>query len=270
MSLEMVDTDALDTGEYHAMVIQDPTDKKNVRGFFHLALARPYSMRHRNVASWEDRMNWGILRLARRMNEWTAIETDVTHRLTFDNSELFDTPWVYLMVMKNIQPTESEIRNLGKYLAAGGFFMAEGDAIIDNRGLQGYRSLRHFIYDALASQGWIQHRDWCHDILPNSHPLFHVYYDFERSPGKGMVDHPDGTNPTVRGVIIEGRLVVITTNLKYGLKWGSFGPGGHPATLDIYGLQDPKRLFEFGINTIIFALTQEGSITKRVMDGVSY
>ena len=33
---------------------------------------------------------------------------------------------------------------------------------------------------------------------------------------------------------------------------------------------DPRRSLEFGINTIIFALTQEGSITNRVMDSVTY
>jgi hypothetical protein len=31
---------------------------------------------------------------------------------------------------------------------------------------------------------------------------------------------------------------------------------------------DPTLVFRFGINTIIFALTQEGSITKRAMDSV--
>ena len=31
---------------------------------------------------------------------------------------------------------------------------------------------------------------------------------------------------------------------------------------------DPTRQFQFGINTIIFALTQEGSITERLMDVV--
>ena len=33
MSLEMVDIDALDTGRYQAMVIQDTEDKRNIRGY---------------------------------------------------------------------------------------------------------------------------------------------------------------------------------------------------------------------------------------------
>ena len=31
---------------------------------------------------------------------------------------------------------------------------------------------------------------------------------------------------------------------------------------------DNTRLLQFGINTIVFALTQEGSITNRVMESV--
>ena len=38
LSLEMMDVDALDTGHYQAMVIQDPSDKRNMSGFFHLAV----------------------------------------------------------------------------------------------------------------------------------------------------------------------------------------------------------------------------------------
>ena len=38
LSLEMMDIDAPDTGKHQAMVVQDPTDKRNIGGFVHLAL----------------------------------------------------------------------------------------------------------------------------------------------------------------------------------------------------------------------------------------
>ena len=41
MALEMVDVDALDTGRYQAMVIQDPSDKRNIKGYLHLAIVYP-------------------------------------------------------------------------------------------------------------------------------------------------------------------------------------------------------------------------------------
>ena len=54
----------------------------------------------------------------------------------------------------------------------------------------------------------------------------------------------------------------------YTSAWTHYGPdnylgyGGYQMTCD------PKRPFQFGINTIIFALTQEGSITRRLMNAV--
>ena len=59
MSLEMVDVRALDTGKYHAMVIQDPTDKRLIKGYFHLLLARPHSLsrqggRGSGSSVWDD------------------------------------------------------------------------------------------------------------------------------------------------------------------------------------------------------------------------
>ena len=39
MYLEMVDVDALNTGQYHAMVIQDPNDKRSIVGFFQMFVA---------------------------------------------------------------------------------------------------------------------------------------------------------------------------------------------------------------------------------------
>jgi len=44
LSLDMMDIDALDTGKFQAMVIQDPTDKRNIRGFFRLRYAYSTTM----------------------------------------------------------------------------------------------------------------------------------------------------------------------------------------------------------------------------------
>jgi hypothetical protein len=35
-------------------------------------------------------------------------------------------------------------------------------------------------------------------------------------------------------------------------------------------MKDPTRQLQFGVNLIVFALTQEGSITNQVMDSVNY
>jgi len=281
MSLEMVDVNALDTGQFHAMVVQDPYDKRNIRGFFHLAIAYPKSMRDREHHQFEDRIMSGILRLARTMNEWTPIRTDVTQRLGFDSAELFKTPWMHLAIVFDLEPTEEEIRRLGQYLVRGGFLFGEGSHRFKMSGERpgpalGYVCLMSLIERALRTQGLERYRDWSHDRLANNHPLFHCYYDFDGGAPAGAIlvptwmagsvlSHPDGKEPVVRGVYLKNRLALITTNQMYGVCWGDWGRitiGGR----DYYQYLDPTRVLQFGINTVIFALTQEGSTTHRLME----
>jgi len=282
MSLEMVDVDALDTGEYHAMVIQDPADKRNIKGFFHLAIAYPKSMFKREYHSGEDRVISGIIRLADRMNEWTPIRTNVSKRLSFDSGELFRTPWVHLAVHFRMEPTDEEIARLGQYMLSGGFFFGEGghgiSAPPENIPSFGYEALVGFFTQALESQGSQRGRHWLHARLPNEHPIFHCYYDFDTGPPPGnaliskfmwgaKITHPDGMEPVVRGIDLGDRLAGITTNQMYGQCWGDWGRmtiGGRYYYKDL----DPDRVLQFGINTVIFALTQEGSITHRLMDSL--
>ena len=42
MALDMLDVNALDTGRYHAVVVQNPNDKQGLKGF--IKLARVHSM----------------------------------------------------------------------------------------------------------------------------------------------------------------------------------------------------------------------------------
>ena len=96
MSLELLDIDALDTGRYQAMVIQDPDDKRNIKGFLYLGpswlsdvIDRDY---HKRIA----RQMYGYRRLIRKINEWTGIKAYFLDQLTYDCEEFFHTPWVYL------------------------------------------------------------------------------------------------------------------------------------------------------------------------------
>ena len=60
---------------------------------------------------------------------------------------------------------------------------------------------------------------------------------------------------------MDNRLIAIMSNKAYQDVWSL--RGGQ------FAKQEP-RCFQMGINIIIFSLTQEGSITKRVMDTVQY
>ena len=55
---------------------------------------------------------------------------------------------------------------------------------------------------------------------------------------------------------INNRLVVVHTTNDYGCAWNRWLNRDYPSAL------------RFGVNLIVFALTQEGSITHQVMDAV--
>ena len=65
------------------------------------------------------------------------------------------------------------------------------------------------------------------------------------------------------GVELDGRLAVVLSYQSLGYGWENT-----PNRFTTTEYRDNSRLLQFGINTIVFALTQEGSITNRVMQTV--
>jgi hypothetical protein len=67
---------------------------------------------------------------------------------------------------------------------------------------------------------------------------------------------------SLEGVILDGCVVAIVCKKWYAKAWGEWGPGtSWPA-------QDNRRQLQFGVNIVVFVLTQEGSITSQIMDDV--
>jgi len=69
---------------------------------------------------------------------------------------------------------------------------------------------------------------------------------------------------TLEGVVIGGRLAVIYSLKDYRDFWAG--------RLDLlqrhvagYGYETGERQFQFGVNLLVFALTQEGGIAKRLV-----
>lgn len=266
LSLEMLDIDALDTGKYHAMVVQDPNDKRSVQGFLHIALVVPAR------SSYDPNIHIRhIRRLADLgMNQFTDIRTDIWPPLTFDSSEMFKVPWLFTIDLAqhftfgDITLTDNERRNLGFYLMQGGFVHADAIPPQKSEAYAPPMRLRKLIIDALHTQGLVCRRDWSFEKLPNSHPLYHCYFDFEGPPtGYGGGARGYQKISFLEGVTIDQRLLSIISQMHYLHVWGNWGTGRGTG-----GDFDPVRSLQFGVNIIVFALTQEGSITHRVMDAV--
>jgi hypothetical protein len=269
MSLEMLDVGALDTGRWHAMVIEDPSDKRNIRGYFHFIQAYPVS-----VVAERGQMNEfpsALRNLVERLNDWTDIRADVCRNVPFSSEEIFKVPFIYFDYGAEgytARLTAAEAERLGQYMMCGGLYMAEDG--LPALGSAFDKAARATIEDGLAAVGKPKGTAWEFQKIPNDHAIYHVYYDFPGGPPTGgdVARHPQeyglpGPFPWLEGVFMGGRLIAIMSNKAYQDIWSM--------RTDYQQFVAPQtRSFQMGINIIIFALTQEGSITKRVMDTVQY
>jgi len=271
MSLEMIDIEALDTGKYQAMVIQDPRDKKKIKGFLHLVLIHVQTiseMAGHNIVHTDA----GIAKLIKALNDWTGIKADIVRQDTFDSPETLKTPWIYITSFRPFELSNIEYEAVGKYITSGGFLFCDEHIMVSQASYVSVpEAFKRMFREGFESRGLVEGRDWEFGNVPDSHPLFHCYYDFDGPPigytWPSIADYPIYHEEPLIGVFWGDRLVGIITRRSYVAPWYGVGWAlGHPDDASQVGQR--KRALEFGINTIIFALTQEGSITHQVMQMV--
>jgi hypothetical protein len=259
MGLEMLDVQALDTGEYQAMVVQDSRDKRNVRGFFHVAIVGTRTILDNDRTVLRDVQDFPrfINLIPKVMNEYTNIRTDVTGHYDFDSPKFLKTPFIFITSDVPFQLTGIEAANLGRYLLNGG--LAYVEPVYEGVN-PGDVALRKMLKDALGSQNCIFGRDWTFQIMPNSHPVYHCYFDFSGPPaGHDRYKRFPETRDYLEEIAIHGRTVCIYSNKDLEGAWSHDFP---------YQNIDNTVPHMFLVNLIVFALTQEGSITNQIMDSV--
>ena len=252
MREELLDLDALDTGKYKGLIIQDPTDKKNVKGFVYLGTAWAT-----DLEPIFDSAAKAMPNLVDALNEQTGITAKVDEHLFLDSQELFRTPFVYITANEAFELTEREMHNLGAYLRNGGFIFVD-NATPTLEFSQAEASLRQIFRDALGAQGTLR-------PIHNTHPIYHTFYDFDGPPvgselQVGSFADQRGQNfqtiaasvYNLEGIFLDNRLVGIYSDKGYVHNWAQ-----------LYGNEPQLR---FGINAVIFALTQEGSIAQQQID----
>ena len=266
MSLELLDINVLDTGRHHALVVQAPNDKRSIKGFCRLGVVYSgaiYGRKNEYRRFFEQNIVPAFLRLVDAMNRYTDINADVFGRITLDDAELFKTPWVYFMSNYGFHLPRTELTGLGKYLVSGGFVFADTYWNHPQR-VPGYEAAVANIVRALKTQA-ISEAGF--EVLPNWHPVYHCYFDFDGPPigADGMTSRKYGTDVAdyLEGLQVHGRLVAILSKKCYYGPWSHFGTNRFGGDYKRY---DPERCFQFGVNLIVFALTQEGSITRSLMD----
>jgi len=234
--------------ESKANIIFDQTDKKSISGHVYIAHASGTRMKS------PGNVGGGLIILKNAMLKYTKIDTEVYRRISLSSREIMKLPFVYIAFEGGFELTAAERDNLKSYLENGGFIMLEQFALGKEQSPVG-SALSGMIRKALGSKARVSQ-------LPNSHQLYHSYFDFPNGPPLGgeLNYRKVGSNTIanrnyvsgkevnyIEGITMNGRLVGICSSKRYLSKW--------------LERNDPQ--LKFGINAIVFALTQKGGIVRR-------
>jgi hypothetical protein len=207
MDLELLDVDAMDTGRYRALVVQDPSDPRGLRGFVRLAavgirsaldaaessekcLALLSSLENGSfsVFDWRHSADVRALdQLASELEAQTQLRATVAQDAWLHEDGWLDSPFVLLTSAVDFEPTAEEVERLGQYLVSGGFAYVEsigpGSAGDDIYGrVEDLASLRDLVSRALERRGLQQGKDWHIEQLAMDHPVFSSYHKIPTLP----------------------------------------------------------------------------------------
>ena len=231
MALEMLDVNSMDTGRYQAMVVQDANNRQAVKGFVKFAHVIAASSIEVGTVGHSNLNLKTIDLLVDGLNEFTGIKAQFIGSITYDDERLLDMP----IIIPQGSPNESEMEHLAKYVMAGGFVFGG----ISTEYLEKYGGL-------------VNGQDFWTQQLAETHPLFSAFFDIKGgatvSPTSQSKNYRSGWRGLdVTGYFVLGRLA---------------GIGGIP-------INGQTRTLQMDINVIVYALTQEGSMTQRLMQMVN-
>ena len=156
------------------------------------------------------------------------------------SQEVLDAPFVYLSGHRLVQFTDRERQNFEAYVRHGGFVFADDcNHDIDGLFAKSFEAQMAAIFGPEALQK-----------IPNSHPLYHAFFDFAQGPPATSFElngwGDDLVHDYLRAIEIDGRLAVLYSNKDYGCEWD-------------YDFRNKRFLAEdntkFGVNIIVHAMT---------------
>ena len=205
-----------------------------------------------------DRFPTAAEELMRYMRDHTKIKARIAGTtLELSDPKILPAPFLYLTGWDAIfQISDTEKQNLGNYLKAGGFLYADdirqsdGDNKLNNTdpGVEGTPFDRQF--KALVKDPLVLGSDgakW--QKIPKNHPLYESFWNFPDGPPMGGA--PGGNVFDLEMLELRGRVVVVFSDLNISWYWG-----------DTQADSERERGLQFGVNLIVFALTQPGGIAN--------
>ena len=228
LGLEMLDINSMDTGRYKAMVVQNPANPQAIKGF--VKIGRIYFEHgHHQVELAVGNDNKGMFHLMRALKRYTDLKVDFVEHMSLADERLLETP-IIIPKGKGIS-TEQELTQLARYVIEGGFVFGSvpTEALVKHGGL-------------------IEGRDFFRERIPNDHPIYSCFFDLGTGGSPGYFK----TRSDRQGLFIGDRLATVDiTDFQY-----------------FNGLAYDERHVHLWVNIVIYALTQEGSVTQRLMQMV--
>ena len=293
LSLELTDVEALDTGRHRAMVVVDPKDRRQLKGFLYLSSVHSEALERAEASAGSERSGgWSrsiaeqrILQgLADKMSVRTGVRTQVLDGIALDDPLLIQVPFLLLTVGGQVAFTQAEAKNLGRYLTSGGFLYA--DIVSQPISLAGgYQhdlpALRDFIRQAFKQVDYAEHKDWSFVRLPPEHPLYHCFYDVDTLP-RGFWDimfwywniagRFELSPNYLEGIEVDGHIVGVYSQKCYAELWAGEAERIREAdrASNFIGRfvtgADELPAYDLGVNIVVYALTREGSLARQLVD----
>ena len=298
LALELMDVQAMDTGQHRAMVVVDPQDRRKLKGFLYMSgIYSPsieraeYSEQAENrQVRWYHQMPRRLVErrmlqgLADKMVATTQVHVEVRDAVRLDDPQLLQVPFVLLTVDTPFEFTDSEAANLGTYLTGGGFLFADIVRFLwpnysdDELDIPAVRSLIRASFQAVGYQEW---KDWKFTRLELTHPLYHCFYDVNSLP-RGMrdmnfvvdgQDYPPRTPDYLEGIVVGDQLVGVYSMRGYADFWAGIGRELMDWSLvnnvinhsSLFSAEEPL-VYNLGVNVVVYALTREGSLARQLVD----
>ena len=251
---DSLSTDYERSGQFQAMVrYENPADPQSIQGFVHLGQIQ--SMRVNQAGAAGGGANTGeqlrqLDALVYALETFTQVRADVAPSLTYADPRLLDLP----IVLPLSPPNESEMEHLSRYLMEGGFVLSFGMPFDAFR--EGLEKYAHLVW---GQEMWTEY-------LTESHPLFTAYFPLKGVPRTERALTPEDTSaqqegsPRVRqdrmlGLFVKGRLAGVEFYMP-------------PRPVGRTEQYEDTAQSQLAVNIVIFALTQEGSLTRRRVPAV--
>ena len=181
------------------------------------------------------------------------LQLNLMGSIRLDSKNIMDVPILIMMGYDGeVIYTKNEVENLAKYLRSGGFLFID-DGLASAYG-PFTRSVKQLIKDALGY-------DAVWERIPNNHPIYHIWKDFDGPPAGDDLARVDSRRPAreiynyLEGIWLGGRLAVVLSNRGYTQAWGDWPYATPPL--------DNARQLQMGLNILIFAMNQPGGIVSK-------